>query len=54
MVREVIKKIAAPSTDADLETFDDVCLASEPLPFHVSPRPSLDLSRSLREIICFV
>ena len=29
MVREVIKKIAAPSTDADLETSDDVCLASE-------------------------
>ena len=29
MVREVIKKITAPSTDADLETSDDVCLASE-------------------------
>ena len=38
MVREVIKKITASSTDADLETFDDVCLASELQPFHVSPR----------------
>ena len=56
MVREVIKKIAAPSTDADLETSDDVCLASELLfclfMFHLAP--SLHLSCSLREIICFV
>lgn len=28
MVREVIKKITASSTDVDLETFDDVCSGS--------------------------